>query len=107
MTRRSQAGRGPKSKCLGRGNSQCQGPRCGVSLVVQCKNLPCSARDTGSIPGSGSPLMPRGATTADPAPGAHVQQLLKPTGPRACAPQEKTLQREAQVPQLESSPGSA
>ena len=51
--------------------------------------------------------MPRGATTADPAPGAHVQQLLKPTGPRACAPQEKTLQREAQVPQLESSPGSA
>ena len=29
--------------------------------------------------------------------GAHVQQLLKPTGPGACAPQEKTLQREAQV----------
>ena len=60
-------GRGPKSKCLGRGNSQCQGPRRGVSLVVQCKNLPCNAGDTGSIPGSGSPLVPHGTTATDPA----------------------------------------
>ena len=94
MTRRSQAGRGPKSKCLGRGNSQCQGPRCGVSLVVQCKNLPCSARDTGSIPGSGSPLMPRGATTADPAlwsPRAATTEAYRPES--LCSPREDPATR--------------
>ena len=38
---------------------------------------------------------------------AHVQQLLKPTHPRACAQkQEKPPQWEASTPQLESGPRS-
>ena len=41
-------------------------------------------------------------------PGAHVQQLLEPTGPRACAPyQEKPPQWEGCTPQLESGPRSS
>ena len=37
---------------------------------------------------------------------AHTPKVLKPTGPRARAPQEKPLQWEAHTPQLESSPHS-
>ena len=47
---------------------------------------PASAGDMGSIPGQGSFHMPR------------TPPLLKPTRPRACAPQEEPLQQEARAP---------
>ena len=58
-------------------------------------NLPANAEDTGSVPGRIGFHMPQGSW-------AHVWQILKPTHPRACAPQqEKALQWEAWPLQLE------
>ena len=61
-------------------------------------NLPANAEDTGSVPGRIGFHMPQGSW-------AHVWQILKPTHPRACAPQqEKPPQWDVRTPQLESSP---
>ena len=76
------------------------------------ENLPCNARDTGSIPDLGRSHMPWGSWAdgpqlRSPHSGPCEPQLLKPVYPRACAPQqERSLQWEACVPQLENSPHS-
>ena len=48
-------------------------------------NLPANAEDTGSVPGWVGFHTPRGNWN-------RVSQILKPTHPRACAPQEKPPQ---------------
>ena len=76
------------------------------------KNPPANVWDTGLIPGPGSSHMPRSNLASVPKllslcsraqdcnVWVHVLQLLKPTGPRACAlPQERLSQWEAQATQ--------
>ena len=60
------------------------------------KNLPANEEDTGLIPGPGRFHIPYSNQACEP-------PLLKPTHPRAGAPQQKkTPQWEAHTPQLES-----
>ena len=71
----------------------------------------CSAGMPSSIPGPGRSYLPQSnwALPLEPLLNswAHAPQLLKPACSGACVPkQEKSLQREARAPQLESSPRS-
>ena len=81
------------------------------------KNPPANAGDRSSIPDPGRSHMPRSNKAhalqlVSPHSRAQELQILSPratateaTCPRACAlQQEKSLQREARAPQLESSP---
>ena len=76
------------------------------------KKTPANAVYTVSIPGPGISCMPQSNQTCasqllNLCSRAHVPQLLKPTGPRACAlQQEKPPQWEALTLQLESKPCS-
>ena len=75
------------------------------------KNPPANEGNTGSIPGPGRSHMPQSDQVCEPqllnlSSRAVDLQLLKPTHPRARAPQEKLPQCEAQSLQLESSPYS-
>ena len=66
------------------------------------KNLPSNAEDTGSIPGSRK--IPHAQAPLQSSPHTPTTEL---ENPRAHTPrQEKPLQREARIPQLESSPNS-